>query len=84
MTTKELNRDIKRLLNTYKALNELKMDNDTYFKSIELSIKPELKRLYYADQEMKYMTKDSILILLRLNVRFRVIPFHQFGLFINL
>jgi hypothetical protein len=75
MTKQELNKDIKRLL---------KMQR----KDAQLNILPEFeaeyKRLYRADTEMEYMNVTSIKIMLRLNVLYRFIPFHQFGLFIDL
>jgi hypothetical protein len=42
-------------------------------------LKKEFRRLYDADRELKYVSKDNILRMLILNRRHRVIPFHQFG-----
>ena len=87
MTAKELNRDIKRMYAKYVNLKNLvdasKIDNGEYFKRLETEVYPEYKRLYGADTSMEYANKDSLLILVRLNLRFHIIPFHQFGLFIN-
>jgi len=85
MTKTELNRDIKRLKNRankfYEKLHsELKANSE--FEEDEL--KSELHRLYYADKEMKHMNKDSVLVMLRLNQKLRVIPLHQFGLYIDI
>jgi hypothetical protein len=44
----------------------------------------EIKRIYYADPEFKYLNRNSILILLKLNLIFRVMPFRQFGIKIEL
>ena len=44
----------------------------------------EFKRLYFADKEFEAMNKESIKIMFRLNLRYRIIPFHAFGLFINI
>lgn len=82
MTKQELNRDIKRLNNSIKKLEN--KDNKVYFEFIENEAKKEFKRLYHADSEFKYANKQSILIMLRLNVRHRFILFHQFGLMIEI
>ena len=85
MTSKELNRDIKRLWKQYKShLSNFREDNiDQFYKHIEDVIKPEFKRLYYADTSMKPLNADSLRYLIRLNLLLRVIPFHQFGLSIS-
>lgn len=86
MNTLELNRDIKRMAAALKQI-EAKYSNDPaseYYDYIEGKFKPEFKRLYGADNEFKYMNAASIRIMLRLNVRHRVIPFHQFGLMIEI
>ncbi len=72
MGTKELNRDIKKLQRL--VLNE----------GNEGLIRSEFVRLYYADLEFKYMNRSSILIMLRINIRFRIISLHNFGSFIEL
>lgn len=82
MTTKELNRDVKRLNKLVLALD--KIGGDAYFKSIDISVKPEFIRLLNADREFLYLNRTSILILLRLNLRFRIVAFHTFGLNIDL
>lgn len=73
MTTQELNRDIKWLN------KELKRKG--YYSE---SDKTEFVRLYGADREFKYMNRQSILIMFRLNLRYRFIPFHQFGIHIEI
>lgn len=85
MTKQELNRDIKRLwkqYNQYKAKNGSNATNE-YFAYIDENIKPELKRLYYADTSMKSLNADSLRYLIRLNLSLIVIPFHHFGLSID-
>jgi hypothetical protein len=79
MTKQELNRDTKRLLKAYKAA--LKSKN--YYEQLP-AIQKELKRLYMADSNFKYMNKTSILILLRLNLRLREIELHHFGINIDI
>jgi hypothetical protein len=80
MKPSELNRDIKRLSAKVKSIS----NSPNYFDIVESEIKTEFKRLYYADTELKYMNLNSIKIMLRLNVQLRIIPFHNFGLFIEL
>lgn len=71
MTKQELNRDIKRLANNHHNMEEA-------------DVKNEIKRLYYADSTFEYMNLNSIKMLLRLNLRYRVIALHVFGLHIDL
>lgn len=83
MTKQELNRDVKRLFNRYKA-NSGGEATDQYFDWLEKEVKPELRRLYDADNTFNSLTADNIKRIIRLNLLLRVIPFHQFGLYINL
>ncbi len=83
MTNAELNRDIKRLNKAIKAFPKSD-DNGPYFDFIAKYVTPEFKRLFYADSEFKAMNRESILIMLRLNLSHRIIPFHQFGLNIEI
>ena len=82
MEPREYNRDVKRLLKKFLEYKE-EPDVDTYYRLAEKEIKPELKRLYYADNEFIYAKAESIRILMRINLVLRVIPLHQFGIFIN-
>lgn len=75
MTNAELNRDIKRLAKTVE-----KYDGTSYSEETDNKIRAELKRLYYADSGFTAMNRQSILIMIRLNGRYRVIPLHQFGI----
>jgi ABC-type branched-subunit amino acid transport system substrate-binding protein len=75
MTKQELNRDIKRLAKM-KATDESGNLSDTFVK--------EYKRLYGADNEMTWLTAQSIRIMLHLNLRYRIIPLHLFGIYIDL
>jgi hypothetical protein len=77
MTKQELNRDIKRLFKEFKKAAE-NLEIEKYFEVAE-ELKKEFRRLYDADRELKYVSKDNILRMLILNRRHRVIPFHQFG-----
>ncbi len=82
MTKQELNRDIKRLSSEIYRLSF--GDNTDYFSYIENEGKKEFTRLYYANKDFSGLNLQSIKIMLRLNVKHRFIPFHQFGLFIEL
>lgn len=81
MTTRELNRDIKRLNAAIKAMPSGPSDQhkETYYKFIADYAKKEFTRLYFAADDFKVLSKESILILIRLNLRHRFIAFHQFG-----
>jgi hypothetical protein len=83
MTNAELNRDIKRLNKAIKSFPKSE-DNGPYFEFIEKWVKPEFKRLYYADSGFTAMNRESILIMIRLNLSHRIIAFHQFGLNIEI
>lgn len=77
MTTQELNRDIKRLRKRFCSYQ--KLEGDEYYDAIK-SLRPEFTRLFYADAEFKYMNRDSIITLLRINVKHRFVPIHLFGI----
>lgn len=79
MTKKELNRDVKRLLKTVSGIAK----DENYHENIEKYVKPEFMRLYLADRSFEYMNRQSILIMLRLNVRYRFEALHHFGLQIS-
>lgn len=76
MTTQELNRDVKRLVATVNKYDA----SGTYNEETHNLICKGLKRLYYADDSFEYMNKNSVLAMIRLNGRFRVIALHQFGI----
>lgn len=81
MTKAELNRQIKKLSNDWKKLQSSPADN--YFSQKD-ELGKELKRLYHVDPNMEYMNASSLRIMIRLNLSFRVIPFHHFGIQIEL
>ncbi len=70
MEKSELNRDIKRLRDNIKSG---KIDPASE------EARTEYKRLYGASDELKYMNRDSIVIMIVLNRKFLYIPLHQFG-----
>lgn len=87
MTPQQLNKDIKALnklvANITLQSNRTPDSNGTYYKRIDAEVKPEFIRLFHADREFKYMDRTSILIMLRLNVKLRIVAFHSFGLNID-
>jgi hypothetical protein len=78
MTPQELNRDIMRLLKRARKYV------GPYDGAEEAAIGKELDRLYSADDTFEYMSHRSMKIMLRLNLRFRVIALHRFGARIKL
>lgn len=76
MTTKELNRDIKRL---HKSISNADMLDE----KIKQEHRKEFMRLYLADKEFSYINAENIKIMLRLNLRYRFEPLHLFGIYIN-
>jgi hypothetical protein len=82
MTKQELNRDVKRLVKSIKSLDNTNLD--TYYKQVNEIISKEFKRLYYADDSFSSLSANNIRMMLRINLKFRFIPFHNFGLNIDL
>lgn len=82
MTTQQLNRDVKRLQKDIE--NALKGGEFHYHQYIEGEAATEFKRLYNADSSFKSMSKSSILLMVRMNLRHRFIPLHSFGLNIEI
>lgn len=55
-----------------------------FVKYLDEYAQPEFIRLYHEDKTMKSLTKRSILIMFRLNLKYRFIPFDKFGMYIKL
>jgi hypothetical protein len=70
MTNAELNRDIKRLAGKIKT---------GILDPYSQRAKDEFTRLYGADNELKHMNKESVIILLILNRKFHYVNFKDFG-----
>lgn len=82
MTPRELNNAVK-ILNS--ELYRMSFgDLDEYIKYRDNEAKKEFIRLYHADETMESLTKRSILIMFRLNLKHRFIAFHLFGINIKL
>lgn len=82
MTKTELNRDVKRLNSEiYRMSFE---DFNEYQNYIETAARKEFRRLYDADNQFEYMNKQSVIIMLKLNLRHQFIPLHTFGIHIKL
>jgi hypothetical protein len=85
MTNAELNRDIRRLwVKSKQHRNIAKSEYENYEKNTLPELQSELKRLYYADTSFSFLNRTSVLIMVKLNLRYRVIPLHHFGSEINL
>ena len=86
MTTQQLNRDVKRLSASIVAMHQTVQKNneqDVWFEFLENYAKKEFIRLYNADNTLNSLTKDSILLMLSMNIKFRFVSLHTFGLMIN-
>lgn len=81
MTTKELNRDIKRLWN--ELYSKSFEDTDEFLKYRDTDAKKEFIRLYHVCSDFEGVSRDNILRMLSMNVRYRFIALHQFGLLID-
>lgn len=83
MTNAELNRDIKRL--NKKILKRLKQKEEEKCRiDIFKEFEKEYRRLYCSDKTFKVLNKTSILIMLKLQLKYQFVPVHRFGLFIDL
>jgi hypothetical protein len=80
MTSIELNKGIKNLHTSI-----MKTRNESGFSESDLQFfSKEFIRLFHADVKFEYMSRKSVLILLRLNLRHRFVPLHVFGINIDL
>jgi len=82
MTPQELNRDIKRLLKAIVKRVEEKHETGCQI-DIYREFYNEYKRLYYTDREFEDMNRQSIRIMVRLQIKYRFITHHHFGLHIT-
>jgi hypothetical protein len=84
MTATELNKDVKKLLAKEISLCKAKITSDEFYTVLEAEIKPEFKRLYLADTSFKSFNRASILTMFRLNLKYRFLQLHSFGILIEL
>lgn len=75
----QINKDVKNLVKMIKALR--KANPNAYFTP---EIEKEFKRIYNLDRTFEYMNKTSVLIMFRLNQRYRFEALHTFGIFYNI
>lgn len=80
MTSKELNHDIKKLWKSIDKVNNTCKSLAEYFAYVNNEARTEFLRLYHADSKFEYMSKTSILIMMRLNLRHKFEPLHMFGI----
>ena len=85
MTPKELNRDVRALWFAIdsKLIDVASTNGKEYQEFITIVAKQEFKRLYSNDPTFSLMNKESIKTMFRLNLRYRWISLHSFGLFIK-
>lgn len=76
MNNRELNRSVKRL---YKRAVFKRMTTHI----LEAEIKPEFLNLYYLDKGFERFNKDSILMLIAINLRHKFMPVEKLGSDIN-
>ena len=87
MNNRQFNQDIKQLNKAiFKASQKVDItgNNDEYFAFINGEAKKEFMRIYNANDTFEGLNKQSILIMMRLNLRHKFIPLHIFGININL
>jgi hypothetical protein len=77
-----LNVAVKRLKKQINAKHAEPHTVEQWYDYLDEKVKPAFLKIYNADTTMAALNADSMRIMLRLNVRFRIVPFHQFGLFI--
>ena len=92
MTARQLNQRVKNLKKA--ILIKLKAADivsgtmpdaqDLYHAFIEGEAKKEFRTIFYADTTFEYLSKESILTMLRLNVRYKFVELHRFGIDIEL
>ena len=86
----ELSIALNSLINTENNIDAIqvsKSEIESLEKTIEFRnqfLKDEFTTLYHADKKFEYMNIKSIKIMLRLNLRYRFIPLHNFGSAISL
>lgn len=87
MSPRELNKKIRSLpkmvVKLDKTLNDptlSKLKKEARSWSLEQNIKTEIHKCYHIVGGMEYWNLRSWKIMIRLNIRFRVIPLHQFGM----
>jgi hypothetical protein len=74
---KNINKEVKRLNSEIYRISFEPMDK--YYTYIETEARFDFCRIYELDPKFEYLNKESILIMLQLNLRHRFIPFHRFG-----
>jgi len=79
MDAKTINKDIANLVATIKN-----MDESEKFAFESQEIKEEFFRIYRADKKFELMNKKSVLLMMRMNLRFRFEPLHMFGIYYDL
>ena len=74
MTSKELNREFRKLMRAYTAMYSLPQKQ---FYSTQMVLKKTLLDLYRASDQFKYANARSVLTFIYLNNSLRAAPFHH-------
>lgn len=82
MTNAEQNKAVNKLAKDYSNLDK-KYSDDEYWVQREKLIN-EYKRLYNADNTLSKLNADNVRRMIGLNLVMRAIPFHMFGIHIEL
>lgn len=85
MTTRQQNAAVRKLLaNIEKAAKESERTGDSkaFFQYLDSEAKEEFLRLYLADNTMRYLTLKSLRIMIYLNLKYRFVALHTFGMYI--
>jgi len=84
MDKKELNADIKKLGKKIVFL-QTRPNLDKFWEFTDSGeFRKEFRRLYDLDKKFEYMSMKSLKILMVLNRKYQVVPFHAFGIQTNL
>jgi len=78
IAAKQINKDIKNLVKAIRKINTL-----NEYVSDHPEIKKEFYRIYRADEKFNLMNKESVLIMFRLNQKYRFEALHMFGIYID-
>ena len=71
-----LNRDVRRLYRDYNTWR----GEDIYNEVRERILKQEFQRLYDSDPTMSMFNRNSILMMLRMNLTLAQVPSHRYGM----
>jgi hypothetical protein len=81
----QLNKDVKNLVASIsKCSKENELNLDRYFDFLNTVAKVEFERIYNEDRTFTLLNKNNVLNMFRLNIKHRFLPFHSFGIHIDI